>query len=394
MIDKRIYITEKMAPTILDIVQGTVGEPIKFIIKDATPEAGTEARAYIAKPSGYTVYQEASIEDNIITLIPNTQTFIEPGTSKLIIQLIKDEVVYYSFVIICRVQKNPALNEGGTASENYDYFLKGADGEPGKDGQSVSDVIFNSDGTITVVLADGTQKKSSYSIKGETGPAGPKGDAFEYSDFTPEQLEALKGQKGDKGDAFEYSDFTPEQLEALRGPAGPKGDAFEYSDFTPEQLESLKGPKGDKGDAFEYSDFTPEQLEALTGPQGPKGDAFKYSDFTPEQLEALKGQKGDKGDAFEYSDFTPEQLEALTGPAGEPGTPGQDGKDGSDGTTFTPSVSAAGVISWTNDGGKTNPNPVNIKGPAGDDYVLTSQDKTEIADIVIQTIGSADTMSF
>ena len=26
---------------------------------------------------------------------------------------------------------------------------------------------------------------------------------------------------------------------------GPKGDAFTYDDFTPEQLEDLKGPAGD-----------------------------------------------------------------------------------------------------------------------------------------------------
>lgn len=31
-----------------------------------------------------------------------------------------------------------------------------------------------------------------------------------------------------------------------------------------------------------------------------------------------------------------------------------------DGVTFTPSVSSAGVISWTNDGGKQNPQPVDI----------------------------------
>lgn len=48
-----------------------------------------------------------------------------------------------------------------------------------------------------------------------------------------------------------------------------------------------------------------------------------------------------------------------TGPGGADGTPGQDG------TTFTPSVSAAGVLSWTNDGGKQNPASVSIKGPAG-----------------------------
>ena len=65
-----------------------------------------------------------------------------------------------------------------------------------------------------------------------------------------------------------------------RGEDGPKGDPFIYNDFTPEQLEKLKGPKGDNG---------------LEGPPGPKGEPFKYSDFTQEQLNALK-VKGDKGD--------------------------------------------------------------------------------------------------
>ena len=39
---------------------------------------------------------------------------------------------------------------------------------------------------------------------------------------------------------------------------------------------------------------------------------------------------------------------------------------GADGTTFYPTVSSAGIISWTNDGDKENPDPVNIKGPQGD----------------------------
>lgn len=38
---------------------------------------------------------------------------------------------------------------------------------------------------------------------------------------------------------------------------------------------------------------------------------------------------------------------------------------GADGTTFYPHVSADGVLSWTNDGGKPNPDPVNIKGADG-----------------------------
>ena len=40
--------------------------------------------------------------------------------------------------------------------------------------------------------------------------------------------------------------------------------------------------------------------------------------------------------------------------------------DGADGVTFTPAVSEEGVISWTNDGGRENPESVDIKGPKGD----------------------------
>ena len=37
-------------------------------------------------------------------------------------------------------------------------------------------------------------------LPGEQGTQGPKGDPFRYEDFTPEQLQALKGPKGDKGE--------------------------------------------------------------------------------------------------------------------------------------------------------------------------------------------------
>lgn len=47
------------------------------------------------------------------------------------------------------------------------------------------------------------------------------------------------------------------------------------------------------------------------------------------------------------------------------------GEAGKNGVTFMPSVSEAGVLSWTNDGGLANPDPVNIKGDAA---VITESD--------------------
>lgn len=42
-----------------------------------------------------------------------------------------------------------------------------------------------------------------------------------------------------------------------------------------------------------------------------------------------------------------------------------EGGGGGGGVTFTPDVSADGTLSWTNNGGLENPQPVNLTGPAG-----------------------------
>ena len=42
------------------------------------------------------------------------------------------------------------------------------------------------------------------------------------------------------------------------------------------------------------------------------------------------------------------------------------GGAGEPGATFIPSVDSEGTLSWTNDGGLNNPDPVNIMGPRGE----------------------------
>lgn len=89
-------------------------------------------------------------------------------------------------------------------------------------------------------LGDYVQKTELNGLKGEgsqgpIGPPGPKGDP------------GPQGPPGPKGEPFKYSDFTQDQLNALKGPKGDKGEPFRYSDFTPEQLLALRGPKGDPG---------------------------------------------------------------------------------------------------------------------------------------------------
>ena len=61
----------------------------------------------------------------------------------------------------------------------------------------------------------------------------------------------------------------------------------------------------------------------------------------------------------------------ATGPAGPQGEAGPKGDTGDDGATYTPAVAADGTLSWTNDGGRPNPAPVNIPALVSEMYTAT-----------------------
>ena len=124
--------------------------------------------------------------------------------------------------------------------------------------------------------------------KGERGEKGDKGNAFTFADFTPEELASLKGEKGEKGEKGDKGDKGLQGERGERGlpgndgAKGDKGEAFKYTDFTEEQLAALKGDKGDIGLTGPQGETGP------VGPQGVKGDPFTYSDFTEAQIKELQ----------------------------------------------------------------------------------------------------------
>lgn len=109
------------------------------------------------------------------------------------------------------------------------------------------------------------------------GPQGPQGDTGETGPIGPQ---GPNGKKGDKGDRGEKGDTGPQ------GETGAKGDAFTFGDFTPEQLESLRGPKGDTGATG------PQGKEGAVGPQGAKGEPGKDA-----VIDATLTQEGAAADA-------------------------------------------------------------------------------------------------
>ena len=120
--------------------------------------------------------------------------------------------------------RGPQGERGEAGPAGKDSTVPGPQGEPGRDGKDGRDGL------------DST-------VPGPKGDPGQKGEPFRYSDFTTEQLEALRGPRGERGEVGPAS-----MVPGPQGEQGPKGEPFRYADFTAEQLESLRGPQGVQGE--------------------------------------------------------------------------------------------------------------------------------------------------
>ena len=188
---------------------------------------------------------------------------------------------------------NEALGKVDGAVSKTDEAVKKANDAVSKVNgalEKVQNVDIDVDGTNLNITRPSGEKKEFNLIqlkgdKGERGEKGDKGNAFTFADFTPEELASLKGEKGEKGDKGDQGlqgERGDRGLPGNDGAKGDKGEAFKYTDFTDEQLAALKGPKGDIGLTGPQGETGP------VGPQGVKGDPFTYDDFTPDEIANLK----------------------------------------------------------------------------------------------------------
>lgn len=118
-----------------------------------------------------------------------------------------------------------------------------------------------------------------------------KNEIFQYAltpgDASTRYVNKIEGQSfAQKSELSDYVKKTEinQYASSTQGPPGPKGEPFKYSDFTQDQLNALKGPKGDKGEPFKYSDFTAEQLLALKGPKGDPGSGGGQATSQPIEI--------------------------------------------------------------------------------------------------------------
>lgn len=251
----------------------------------------------------------------------------------------------------------------------------GKDGAPGPAGADGTSVTHRWSGTtLTVTSASGTSSADLQGPAGEngadgaTGPAGT--DGADGTTFTPAVSETgVLSWTNDGGLT------NPEPVD-IKGPPGEDGaagtdgadgkSAYQIavdSGFTGTETEWLASLKGADGTSFSilgrYS--TLDELMAAH-PTGSEGDAWAVGSATDNDIYLWNV------DTAAWTNIG--SLQGPPGPAGQDGAdggPGPAGADGANGATFTPSVSETGVLSFTNDGGLPNPEPVDIKGPPGED---------------------------
>lgn len=149
----------------------------------------------------------------------------------------------------------------------------------------------------------------TFAYKNDLGTFIKKNEIAQYAltpgDASSRYVNKLEGQSfAKKSELNEYVKKTEinQYASSTQGPPGPKGEPFKYSDFTQDQLNALKGPKGDKGEPFKYSDFTAEQLLALRGPKGDPGSGGGQATSQPIEIyevvwgTAIAGERGaDRG---------------------------------------------------------------------------------------------------
>ena len=135
--------------------------------------------------------------------------------------------------------------------------------------QSWVDDVLESKG-IAKKSAESASKDAEYVKSTLTDISSLANSTKEYAE-TASQAANKFPYVGDNNHWYVYSADALSFVDTGVPATGAKGDPFQYSDFTTEQLASLKGKQGDKGEPFKYSDFTAEQLVDLKGDPGDDG---------------------------------------------------------------------------------------------------------------------------
>ena len=232
---------------------------------------------------------------------------------------------------------------------------------------------------------EGSEADFLESLKGKDG-------TITFEELTPEQKATLKGDKGDTGETGPQGPQGEKGDTGATGPQGPQGEkgadgVVTFESLTAEQKASLKGDKGDQGE---------------TGPQGPQGEKGETGSVGPAPTMTIGSVNKGTSASASISGSGGTYALNLVLPKGDTGATGPQGPTGNTGPTGpAPTLSIGDVqaaqsasASITGSNGSYKLNLWLPKGDKGATYSLTSDDKTEIADLVLAAIPVAEGTSY
>lgn len=259
---------------------------------------------------------------------------------------------------------------GYTPVKGKDYF----DGENGEDGVSPTVAVSSITGGHRIAITDKSGTKTVDVLDGEKGDAG--------RGITSVARTSGNGAAGTTDTyTITYTDGSKSTFTVNNGKDGSAGI------------------NGQRGTGVLKVTTAPASYTTTTGGKNPIKrmaiSTIKSQAYVDEVL---------VGDQIAYSyyhyhvyylDATYAYMDTYQSIRGASGTAGDDGKDGA---TYTPSLDASGNLSWTNNGGLSNPETVNIKGPKGSDAAVTAANiqtalgyvPADTANVVQRQQGSAN----
>ena len=208
--------------------------------------------------------------------------------------------------------------------------LQGIQGEQGKPADNPI-ITENADNTEDVYKLDLTVGETVFTTKNIIGKQGLEGVSPSVTTNPDNTAEDYRLNITTKGGTF-----TTPNLRGPQGEIGPQG----------ESAASAINPRGDYDVSAEPS-YTKSDYITYTD-----GNTYVCKVDNPTNEPPIDGTVTD----------TYWQVIAFRGAQG---IAGKDGEKGADGVTFTPSIDANGVLSFTNNGGLENPEPIDIKGDNG-----------------------------
>lgn len=212
----------------------------------------TSAILRAEKPDGKVMFNSCTVCEDRLEYIITTQTIAATGTVTCEITLMSSTgqvLVTPQFeIIVADIIYSDTEIESTNEYTALEEAIKKAAAL--KDGTTFTPSVSD-EGVLSWTNADGKDNPAAVNIKGSKGDPGDKGDKGDPGKDGADGSTGAAGADGVTPTIGENGNWYFDNVDTgkpSRGLQGEKGAAFQYSDFTSEQLAALKGEPGAKGE--------------------------------------------------------------------------------------------------------------------------------------------------